>query len=77
MIKQCDDLYGNICLQVPSAVAVFPKELFQAPEAWLRQQFNLKSYSTFETGGHFAALEEPEALVRDMCQFYSSLELRF
>ena len=63
-------------LQVPSAVAVFPKELFQAPKAWLQRQFNLKSYSTFDSGGHFAALEEPAALVRDMCQFYGSLSLQ-
>ncbi len=62
-------------VQVPSAVAVFPKELFQAPKAWLQQQFNLKSYSAFESGGHFAALEEPEALVQDMCQFYKSIDL--
>ncbi|KAK9861404.1 hypothetical protein WJX84_000531 [Apatococcus fuscideae] len=67
-------LTDNYC-GVPSAVAVFPKELFQAPKAWLQQQFNLKSYSAFESGGHFAALEEPEALVQDMCQFYKSIDL--
>ncbi|KAK9818742.1 hypothetical protein WJX74_007113 [Apatococcus lobatus] len=69
------NLAENHC-GVPSAVAIFPKELFQAPKAWLQQQYNLKSYSTFDSGGHFAALEEPSALVRDMCQFYSSLTLQ-
>ena len=63
-------------MQVPSGVAVFPKELYQAPESWLRQQFNLKSYSTFSSGGHFAALEEPDALVQDMCQFFKTIDIQ-
>ena len=49
---------------VPTAAAVFPKEIFRIPRAYAETRFNLVRYTRFDRGGHFAALEEPDLLVR-------------
>jgi pimeloyl-ACP methyl ester carboxylesterase len=48
------------------AFAAFPKEISVAPEEVVSRHYNLQHYSRFERGGHFAALEQPEALVADI-----------
>jgi epoxide hydrolase len=60
-------------LETPTAAAIFPKELYKAPRAWAEAAFNLKRYTVFPSGGHFAALEEPEALVGDIRAFFRTL----
>ena len=51
---------------VPTAAAVFPKEIFRIPRAYAETRFNLVRYTRFDRGGHFAALEEPDLLVDDI-----------
>lgn len=53
-------------VNVPTAVANFPGELSLPPRAWVERQFNLVHWSFPERGGHFAALEAPELLARDI-----------
>jgi epoxide hydrolase len=53
-------------VHAPTAVACFPVELYQPPRAWVANQYNLRRWTTFDAGGHFAALEQPEALVGDL-----------
>jgi pimeloyl-ACP methyl ester carboxylesterase len=60
-------------VETPTAAAIFPKELYKTPRAWAEAAFNLKRFSVFPSGGHFAALEEPEALVGDMRAFFREL----
>lgn len=60
-----------MCAQVPTAVANFPKELFRVPKSWAASKFNLKQWSKFTSGGHFAAMEEPEALAEDIRKFFA------
>lgn len=51
----------------PSAYTLFPKELTQLSERWLRQRFtDLRYYHAVERGGHFAALEQPELFVNEI-----------
>jgi epoxide hydrolase len=57
-------------IEVPVGCAVFPKELFQAPRVWAENQYNVQHWSTFSAGGHFAAMEQPEALVGDIQSFF-------
>ncbi|CAL5229171.1 g12446 [Coccomyxa viridis] len=59
------------CVTVPSAIANFPKELYCAPKAWAATKYNLKQWSKFQKGGHFAALEEPDLLADDVIKFFS------
>jgi pimeloyl-ACP methyl ester carboxylesterase len=62
-------------ITVPTAAAVFPKEMFRIPEAYARSRFNLVRYNRFDRGGHFAALEEPDLLVQDVQEFFRQLNL--
>ncbi|KAH9018196.1 alpha/beta-hydrolase [Lactarius deliciosus] len=44
----------------------FPKEVMQVPRVLLRAQATIVFESEHEVGGHFAAYEQPEALVSDL-----------
>ncbi|XP_039739232.1 epoxide hydrolase 1 [Pteropus medius] len=62
-------------VQVPTGFAAFPCELLHIPEKWLKFKYpKLISYSYMARGGHFAALEEPELLARDIIKFVGLLE---
>ena len=60
-------------VEVPTAGAIFPKEIIKPPRKWAEAHFNLQQWTRMESGGHFAALEEPEALIRDIRSFYAKL----
>ena len=60
-------------IEVPTAGAIFKKELYKAPRKWAEASFNLKQWSVFPSGGHFAALEEPKLLVEDLRSFFRSV----
>jgi len=60
-------------IETPTAAAIFPRELYKTPRAWAAAAFNLQRYTVFPAGGHFAALEEPEALVGDIRAFFRTL----
>jgi epoxide hydrolase len=60
----------GVFVDVPTAAAVFPKEIFRTPRAWAEKAFDLRRYTRFDRGGHFAALEEPDLLVDDVRAFF-------
>jgi microsomal epoxide hydrolase len=60
-------------VQVPTAAAVFPKEIFRTPESWAANSYDLRRYTRFDRGGHFAALEEPDLLVDDVRAFFREI----
>ena len=55
---------------VPTAFAMFPKDLSSPPREWADRFFNVERWTEMPSGGHFAALEEPEMLVRDIREFF-------
>ncbi|HEX3784949.1 MAG TPA: epoxide hydrolase [Pseudonocardiaceae bacterium] len=57
----------------PTGFAAFPKEIAVAPREWLQRSYNLVRFTEFERGGHFAALEQPTALVEDIREFFRPL----
>jgi microsomal epoxide hydrolase len=60
---------------VPTAYASFPKEILRPPRAVAERMFtNLRRWTVMEKGGHFAALEQPAALARDINEFFTSLQ---
>lgn len=64
---------GTYC-SVPTGVAIFPKEPFATKiRAWVEQTNNLRHWREFERGGHFAALEQPEALMQDLRHFFHAV----
>jgi pimeloyl-ACP methyl ester carboxylesterase len=46
---------------LPTAVSVFPDEIYAAPRSWAEQAYpNLIHYKRLPKGGHFAAWEQPQ-----------------
>ena len=60
-------------ITVPTAVAAFPREIIRPPREWAARVCNLQRWTPMAAGGHFAALEEPRALVEDIRAFYRAL----
>ena len=58
---------------MPTGAAIFPKELFYAPQRWAEAGYNMVQYTVMPRGGHFAALEEPELLVDDIRALFRGL----
>lgn len=53
-----------------TALAIFPRELTLPARKLAERYYNLQQWSEMESGGHFAPMEEPEALVEDIRQFF-------
>jgi pimeloyl-ACP methyl ester carboxylesterase len=52
---------------VPTAVSVFPDEIYSAPQSWAETAYpNLIHYNRLAKGGHFAAWEQPEVFCAEM-----------
>ncbi|MEV7229745.1 MULTISPECIES: epoxide hydrolase family protein [Polymorphospora] len=51
----------------PTAVSVFPHELYQAPRTWVETAYpGLVYYNELDKGGHFAAWERPDAFSEEV-----------
>jgi pimeloyl-ACP methyl ester carboxylesterase len=61
-------------VDVPTGYAEFPKEILRPPRSLAQQTYtNITRWSVMPKGGHFAALEQPEALAREIDGFFASL----
>jgi microsomal epoxide hydrolase len=60
-------------IPVPAAYASFPCEILQPPRAWAERVYDLRRWTPMKAGGHFAALEEPQALAEDIRAFFRDL----
>jgi epoxide hydrolase len=58
---------------VPTACALFPKEITTPPRKWVEARYNLVRWTPMPRGGHFAALEQPELLVNDVREFFRTI----
>jgi microsomal epoxide hydrolase len=59
---------------VPMGYAEFPKEILSPPRALAEQTYtDIRRWSVMKKGGHFAALEQPEALAKEVVAFFSAL----
>ncbi len=66
--------FGVKGVTVPTAVSVFPEELYEAPRSWSEQAYpRLIHYNRLPKGGHFAAWEQPQFLVEEMRAGFRSL----
>lgn len=66
-------LEKNQRVEVPTAIAVFPRELSVPPREWAERIYNVQQWTPMPKGGHFAAHEEPIALVSDIRKFFRNL----
>ena len=56
----------------PMAGAVFKRDLIAPPRAWAEEIYNVVQWNIYD-GGHFAALEKPETLSKDILNFIENL----
>jgi pimeloyl-ACP methyl ester carboxylesterase len=56
-------------IPVPTAIAVLPRELAHLPRSLVAAHCDLRQWTVFPSGGHFAAAEEPERIVADIRHF--------
>lgn len=60
-------------IEVPTGVAMFPKEVMRTPRSAVERKYDLRHWTTMASGGHFPALEEPEALAADIRKFVATV----
>lgn len=60
-------------VEAPVGVTVFRNEVVIPPRRWAQRYYNLQRWTEFPMGGHFAAMEEPAALVGDIRVFFKTL----
>ena len=57
-------------LATPLGFSNFPKELIIPPIDWMQAVANVQFHGEHETGGHFPAVECPDALVADLREWF-------
>ena len=61
-------------IETPTGYAEFPKEILRPPRSVAERAYaNIQRWTVMEKGGHFAALEQPEALAREVRAFFRPL----
>lgn len=60
-------------VQSPCGIARFEKEAPFPPREWIERGYNVQRWTEFPSGGHFAAMEEPDLLVQDIREFFRPL----
>ncbi|KAL7267882.1 hypothetical protein RUND412_009516 [Rhizina undulata] len=63
------DLFENVQMKAPFGFSNFRHEISPIPESWARTKGDMVFYRYHEKGGHFAAMEQPEALAEDLKEF--------
>lgn len=61
-------------VHVPVGYAAFPRELRRPPRSMAEQGYtDIRRWVEMPHGGHFAALEQPEALAAELAEFFRDL----
>jgi pimeloyl-ACP methyl ester carboxylesterase len=60
-------------IAVPTGYAEFPREMLHPPRSLAERMYNIRRWTRLPAGGHFAALEEPEALAAEIRSFFREL----
>ena len=57
-------------IETPTGISVFPAEMSAwPPRSYVDRIFNVKQWTEMQRGGHFAAMEQPELLIKDIVKF--------
>jgi microsomal epoxide hydrolase len=61
-------------IAVPTAYAEFPHEILRAPRSLAARTYtDVRRWTVMQRGGHFAAMEQPEALATEVQAFFRPL----
>lgn len=59
----------GLYVKKPFGYSLFPKEIYPCPKAWVETTGTMSFFRQHEAGGHFAAMERPADMKRDMEEF--------
>ena len=63
-------------MTIPTAVSVFPDEIYAAPKSWVEKAYpNLIHYNLLPRGTHFAAWEQPDLFVGEMRASFRAIRI--
>jgi len=68
-----DDAGWSPKIEVPTALALFPRDIIRPPRELAERFFNIRRFTEMQRGGHFAALEVPNAVSADIRAFAAEL----
>ena len=54
----------------PAGMAMFPQEISKPPREWGERSYDVRRWTEMQSGGHFAALEEPQLLAEEVRAFF-------
>jgi pimeloyl-ACP methyl ester carboxylesterase len=60
-------------IAVPTGYAEFPAEILRPPRSVAEKVYNIQRWAKMQKGGHFAALEQPETLAKEIREFFRPL----
>ncbi|MDA3038320.1 MAG: epoxide hydrolase [Actinomycetota bacterium] len=60
-------------IEAPTGFGIFPKELMFLPRSVAEQHTDLRRWTVFDQGGHFAPAERPDDIVDELRAFFSDL----
>ena len=61
-------------IAVPTGYSEFPHEMLRPPRSLAERTYtDIRRWTVMPRGGHFAAMEQPEALAREIREFFRSL----
>jgi pimeloyl-ACP methyl ester carboxylesterase len=63
-------------ITVPTGYVEFPAEILRPPRTLAEKVYNIQRWTKMDKGGHFAALEQPEALASEVRAFFRPLRGR-
>jgi microsomal epoxide hydrolase len=65
-------------VDVPTGYAAFPREIRRPPRSIAAKDYtDIRQWTVMQKGGHFAAMEQPAALARDVADFFRPLRGAF
>ncbi len=61
-------------IHMPVGCSIFPKEIFRTSRRWAEKRFsNIIYWNDMDSGGHFAAFEQPEVFADEVRKCFSNL----
>jgi len=70
-VRDREARWGRV--EVPTAMAMFPKDMFPTPREWANRWCAIRRWTEMPRGGHFGEMEEPELLAADIRAFFRGL----
>jgi pimeloyl-ACP methyl ester carboxylesterase len=63
--------FGADAVTIPTGAAIFPKEIIRPSRRWAEPRYtDIRQWTEFDRGGHFAAMEQPGLFVDDVRAFF-------